>query len=386
MDPATQLVSLRQGTRTLEVHIQNFLDIAHLSDLPDCALIDFFGYGLNEPLKTSLLTNGPRRSFMEFLDFALLAVGSTFTVGVAEDSDATVNPVMADIITTTPVYVCADRPEQRLVSADRPEQRHVSADRPEQRHVSADRPEQRHSIIRCDLMLVLEIKDAKGKAFDQLMTHLNSKSRSRADTFSSVISERLGRKTYKEQYAFIYRQKMLSVKAVYQYPDTQTGDEDAFAREPFVVWFSAPNAEIKDFVIIPIHTVPEAAVKEIDELYDVYQNVSQLWQSDNFIIMGDFNAACGYVPKRQWVNIRLRSESEFVWLTGDKLDTSVKASTKCAYDRVVLRGEKMIAAVSPESVEVFNFKDEFGLTEQQALAVSDHFPLCITVNQAQRRG
>lgn len=37
--------------------------------------------------------------------------------------------------------------------------------------------------------------------------------------------------------------------------------------------------EIKDFVIIPIHTPPEAAVKEIDELYDVYQNVSQHWES-----------------------------------------------------------------------------------------------------------
>ncbi len=96
---------------------------------------------------------------------------------------------------------------------------------------------------------------------------------------------------------------MLSVKSVYQYPDTQTGDEDAFAREPFVVWFSSPKTgekrepylhkndemmtifsslspEIKDFVIIPIHTSPEAAVKEIDELYDVYQNVSQLWRSD----------------------------------------------------------------------------------------------------------
>lgn len=37
--------------------------------------------------------------------------------------------------------------------------------------------------------------------------------------------------------------------------------------------------EIKDFVIIPIHTPPEAAVKEIDELYDVYQTVSQHWQT-----------------------------------------------------------------------------------------------------------
>ncbi|XP_051967894.1 deoxyribonuclease gamma-like [Xyrauchen texanus] len=241
-------------------------------------------------------------------------------------------------------------------------------------------------ICRCDLMLIIEIKDATGNAFRQLMTVLNRTYRTRADEFSYVISERLGRKSYKEQYAFIYRQKMVSVNAVYQYPDKQTGDEDAFAREPFVVWFSSPKTEIKDFVIIPIHTVPEAAVKEIDELYDVYQNVSELWQSENFIIMGDFNAACGYVQKRQWVNIRLRSDSEFVWLTGDKLDTSVKASTKCAYDRVVLHGEKMVEAVNPESVEVFNFKDEFKLTERQALAVSDHFPLCITVKEARRRG
>ncbi|XP_016301791.1 deoxyribonuclease gamma-like [Sinocyclocheilus anshuiensis] len=93
----------------------------------------------------------------------------------------------------------------------------------------------------------------------------------------------------------------MSVKSVYQYPDAQTGDEDAFAREPFVVWFSSPKTEVTDLVIIPIHTAPEAAVKEIDELFDVYQNVSQMWPSD-------------------------------------------------------------------------------------ALAVSDHFPLCITVNQAQRKG
>nr|XP_055040936.1 deoxyribonuclease gamma-like isoform X1 [Misgurnus anguillicaudatus] len=241
------------------------------------------------------------------------------------------------------------------------------------------------SIIRCDLMLVLEIKDAKGKAFDQLMTNLNSRYQTQKDEFSYVLSERLGRKSYKEQYAFIYRQKMVSVKSIYQYPDKQTGDEDVFAREPFVVWFSTPKTEIKDFVIIPIHTVPENAVKEIDELYDVHENVSQMWQSENFIIMGDFNAACGYVPKKQWVNIRLRSDAQFVWLTGDKLDTSVRASTKCAYDRIVLHGKKMIEAVNPKSVEVFNFKDKFGLTEQQALAVSDHFPLCITVNPAERR-
>ncbi|XP_062842188.1 deoxyribonuclease gamma-like isoform X2 [Trichomycterus rosablanca] len=208
----------------------------------------------------------------------------------------------------------------------------------------------------------------------------------RSPEYGYIISKRLGRKSYKEQYAFIYRKKLVSVKSVYQYPDVQTEDLDAFAREPFVVWFSSTNTEIKDFVIIPIHTTPEAAVKEIDELYDVYQNVSKHLQSQNYIIMGDFNAACGYVPKKEWRNIRLHSDQSFLWLTGDKLDTSVKTSTKCAYDRVVLHGETMIKAVRSDSVEVYDFKQVFGLTEPEALAVSDHFPLCFTVNAARKNG
>ncbi|KAK1799842.1 hypothetical protein P4O66_006373 [Electrophorus voltai] len=226
------------------------------------------------------------------------------------------------------------------------------------------------SITRCDLMLVMEIKDAKGTAFPQLMTHLNNRYRGRRPEYGHVISQRLGRKSYKEQYAFIYRQKLVSLKSVYQYPDIQSEDTDAFAREPFVVWFSSPTTG-----------KTQTASKT---------NLLPCISQQNFIIMGDFNAACGYVPKKDWPNIRLRSTASFFWITGDDLDTSVKESTKCAYDRsenlVVLHGEKIIQAIRPESVEVYNFKQAFGLTEQQALTVSDHFPLCITVNAVQRSG
>lgn len=243
------------------------------------------------------------------------------------------------------------------------------------------------TIARCDIMLIMEIKDASGRAFPQLMALLNSRYSSRKAEYDYIISERLGRKSYKEQYAFIYRPRLVSVKSVYQYPDTQVGDMDAFSREPFVVWFSSPKTEVKDFVIVPIHTTPEAAVKEIDELYDVFQDVKQRWTSENYLIMGDFNAACGYVPKREWGNIRLKSDSSFLWLTGNNIDTTVKESTNCAYDRVVLHGEKMTKVVDPASLEVFDFRQEYDLTEQQALLVSDHFPVCITVkNAAQRRG
>ncbi|XP_039627804.1 deoxyribonuclease gamma-like isoform X1 [Polypterus senegalus] len=238
-------------------------------------------------------------------------------------------------------------------------------------------------ISRCDLMLLMEIKDVRNKAFPELMKQLNSQFKGKKDEYNHIISERLGRKTYKEQYAFIYRQSVVSVKEIYQYPDQQTGDEDVFSREPFVVWFDSPKTAVKEFIIIPLHTTPETSVREIDELYDVYLNVKQRWSSEqNFIFMGDFNADCGYVPKKDWKNIRLRSDTSFVWLIDDNMDTSVKETTNCAYDRIVVHGEAINKAIDLESLEIFNFKAAFGLTEEEALAVSDHFPVAVELRKA----
>ncbi|XP_078517617.1 deoxyribonuclease gamma [Lissotriton helveticus] len=230
-------------------------------------------------------------------------------------------------------------------------------------------------ISRCDVMLIMEIKDIDNKVLPFLMERLNSQPEKRGEKnmYQYVISQRLGRKTYKEQYAFIYKCQMVTVKAVYQYPDDKIDDVDAFSREPFVVWFEAPNTDAKEFVIIPQHTTPEAAVREIDELYDVYMDVKQNWTSPNFIFMGDFNAGCEYVRRKHWKYIRLRENPEFVWLIGDKNDTTVKDSTNCAYDRIVIHGESLLSAIVPNSAAVFNFREAFGLSEEQALAVSDHF-------------
>ncbi|KAM6979782.1 deoxyribonuclease gamma-like [Aplochiton taeniatus] len=242
-------------------------------------------------------------------------------------------------------------------------------------------------VSRCDIMLVMEIKDASGTAFPLLITRLNSRFSNRPTNreFNYIISTRLGRRSYKEQYAFIYRKRLVSVRSTYQYPDTQLEEEDVFSREPFIIWFSSPNTYVKDFVIVPIHTTPEASVREIDGLYDVLLDMRQRWESENYILLGDFNAACAYVPRKHWGNIRLRSNSSFLWLTDDSIDTTVKESTHCAYDRVVLHGKDMITAVSPDSLEVFDFKQEYGLTEQQALAVSDHFPVSFTVRAAKKK-
>lgn len=160
----------------------------------------------------------------------------------------------------------------------------------------------------------------------------------------------------------------------YQYPDTQKGDEDAFAREPFVVHFRAPKTVIGEFVLIPMHTSPSNATKEIDKLYDVFEDVRHLWTTEDIMFLGDFNAACGYVAKKNRKNIRLYSNA-FSWLIDDKQDTTVRGTTDCAYDRIVVHGDSFLRAIVPFSAQPFNFATAYRITEEEALRVSDHYPV-----------
>ncbi len=192
MDTARLLLTLEQGLRSLEDYVQEYLEIAYYSDLPDYVLIDFFCEGINQPLKSQLTLEGPRSSLSDFMDYALLTVGSAFTVGVAEEHDTVLTRVMTATpehdhkmavtvesvhkmaATTTPsqatvdhressqatvdrressqvtvdrresTQLTADLPGSRHVSADGHESSHVSADGHESSHVSADRPESRH--------------------------------------------------------------------------------------------------------------------------------------------------------------------------------------------------------------------------------------------------
>ncbi len=68
---ARVLFALRQGPRSLENHIKEFLACAHYSDLPDIILIDIFCDGIRQPLQTQLRREGPRSSLSCFLEFAL---------------------------------------------------------------------------------------------------------------------------------------------------------------------------------------------------------------------------------------------------------------------------------------------------------------------------
>ncbi|XP_050173728.1 deoxyribonuclease-1-like [Myiozetetes cayanensis] len=227
-----------------------------------------------------------------------------------------------------------------------------------------------------DIILVQEVRDADLSAVNKLMAQLNSAS---GQPYSFLVSIPLGRTSYKEQYLFIYRSDMVSVLESYYYDDgCESCGNDTFSREPFIVKFSSPTTQLQEVVLVPLHSEPSNAAQEIDALYDVYTDVINKWGTNDMLFLGDFNADCSYVTSSQWPSIRLRSLRACEWLIPDSADTTV-ADTDCAYDRIVACGTALRQGIDPGSATVNNFQKKFHLQSKDALAVSDHFPVEVTL-------
>ncbi|EDV25218.1 uncharacterized protein TRIADDRAFT_37773 [Trichoplax adhaerens] len=224
---------------------------------------------------------------------------------------------------------------------------------------------------RYDLTLIQEIRDISGTAIQQLLTEVN-KGHSRS--YSMLISDRLGRTSSKEQYAFFYRSDLFSPQGNYHYDDgSESAGEDTFQREPFVVKFKI-RATGKQFLLIPCHASPSYAVEENDALTDVYDDATSRLGETNAIILGDLNADCSYVTSSEWSYIRLWTQSRFNWIIPNSADTTTK-STHCAYDRFVLVGSRMQSDYVSGTAKVFRYDTEYGLSYSETTAVSDHYPI-----------
>ncbi|KAJ8345075.1 hypothetical protein SKAU_G00292680 [Synaphobranchus kaupii] len=219
-------------------------------------------------------------------------------------------------------------------------------------------------VIRYDIVVIQEVRDNDLYATNKLMNEVNKVSPS----YSYEVSQPLGQGTYKERYLYIYRNTKVSVAKTFQYPAT-----DTFSRAPFVVMFTYPNSVVREFALIPQHTCPRKAKKEIDALYDVALDIKNQWTTDNIILLGDFNAGCTYVKNTDWPDIRLYTDKNFHWLIPDTADTTVRHNM-CPYDRIVAR-PAMIQVVVPGSAVVYDYMIALNLNQSMALAVSDHFPV-----------
>ncbi|KAG7237466.1 hypothetical protein INR49_032333 [Caranx melampygus] len=237
-------------------------------------------------------------------------------------------------------------------------------------------------IHRYDIILIQEVRDSDLSATKKLMEHVNEGSNF---TYKHIVSEPLGRSSYKERYLFLYREQTVSVvqNFTYESSDEHCGT-DTFMRKPFVVMFSSNYTVLENFVLIPQHTSPDFAEKEVNALYDVVTDVQNRWKTNDTVVLGDFNAGCNYVSGSDWQQIRLFTDKSFHWLITDEADTTVSHSN-CPYDRIVVTSD-MMKGVVPNSAAVYDYMEDLGLSHDEALAVSDHFPVEVEMARLLRPG
>ncbi|KGL90775.1 Deoxyribonuclease-1-like 2, partial [Charadrius vociferus] len=213
---------------------------------------------------------------------------------------------------------------------------------------------------RYDVVLVQEVRDSDLSAVTELMEQLNSVSTS---TYDYEISGPLGRDNYKEMYLFIYRTDTVSVVDTYQYEDPQ----DVFSREPFILKISVPHTKVEEFVLVPLHSAPHDAVAEIDALYDVYLAIVSKWGTD---VSGTRGSTEGWA-----LSLRDHSAHAGSLLRGECGWGGSETHRPRLPGRIVVCGAKLKRSIVPNSAAIYNFQRAFQLEQEEALAVSDHYPV-----------
>ena len=220
-------------------------------------------------------------------------------------------------------------------------------------------------VTRYDLILIEEIKDVSETViFDFLSDCQVSK-----PTLDMVVSPRLGRSSYKEQYAIIYDSQKFSIKKHTVYENSA----DLFARPPIITHVSAIENDIPDFTVFGVHIDPDDVVQELDDFPAAYDYAIAEGYPAKGIFMGDMNADCSYLSKTEFNNLKMVSDSRFRWLSKEDLDTTVSLTTDCFYDRIVLCGELDPTEFSSVKVDLF----DQAMNNNLAKKVSDHYPVYV---------
>ncbi|QGJ71727.1 Metal-dependent hydrolase [Planctomycetales bacterium 10988] len=227
---------------------------------------------------------------------------------------------------------------------------------------------------RFDIIAVQEIRSKSQDVMPRFIDLINRG----GHRYDYVIGPRIGRTVSKEQYAYVYNTDRLeldpsSIHTVYD-------PEDMLHREPLVGTFRvrgvSPDSAFT-FTLINIHTDPDEVDLELNVLDDVFRAVIQDGRGeDDVIMLGDFNTEpqesgeFGSLPNIHWAIQGVPSNTR-----GTKLYDNLVFSTLTTTEFTGRAG-------------VFDLCKAYNLTLEQALEVSDHFPVWaeFTVEEGGKRG
>lgn len=215
-----------------------------------------------------------------------------------------------------------------------------------------------------DIVAVQEVRDSSGTALPALLEAVNAD----GSDYAYIASERLGRTSSKEQYAYFYDQSTVELTAPgATYPEPE--GTDPFHRQPFIAPFAACGGTF-DAVYIVVHTDPDEATEEIDALDAVVEYSRGIYPAEqDFIVLGDLNADGSYFDEDGATTMRCE---EYTWLITNDFDTTTK-STDVTYDRIIVTDGASTDYTGEAGV--FRFDTAYGLNQTMTEAVSDHYPV-----------
>jgi len=218
-----------------------------------------------------------------------------------------------------------------------------------------------HTIRQFDIVAIQEVRSKDDEILPKLVSALNQD----GSRYNFLIGPRLGRTVSTEQYAYVYDTNRV------EYDPTCVGTvpdpKDLLHREPFVARFR-PRTSVPErafsFWLVNIHTDPDDVPIEVDALADVFQMMRTVRpEEDDVILLGDLNASetqMGRLGKLPGMTIVLRG-------------TMTNTRQTKAYDNILF--DSTATSEYTGRWGVFNLTTQYGLTTEQALLVSDHFPV-----------
>jgi endonuclease/exonuclease/phosphatase family metal-dependent hydrolase len=217
------------------------------------------------------------------------------------------------------------------------------------------------SVVRnFDVVAIQEVRSTDDNVVPTFVKMINAE----GARYDFVIGPRLGRTNSKEQYAILFDTARIEVdrSSVYTTPDPQ----DLLHREPMAARFrvrGVPPNQAFTFTLVDIHTDPDETKGELNALANTFVGVQQNGSGeDDVILLGDLN-----VDENHLGNLgRLPEIGHAI----SKVTTNTRHTQM--YDNIVFSRPATTEYTGRSGV--LDLMSQFGLTQAEALEVSDHCP------------
>ncbi len=212
-----------------------------------------------------------------------------------------------------------------------------------------------------DIVAIQEVRAKEDDILPQLVAAINAD----GHRYSYLIGPRLGRTVSTEQYVFVF--DTTRVEHEPSSVGTMVDPADMLHREPFVARFRArtnsPNQAFT-FWLVNTHTDPDEVPQEVAALADVFQVMqSARADEDDVILLGDFNAS----------ESQLGRLGEIPGIVCAVTGTMTNTRQNRAYDNIIMH--RQFTSEFTGRWGVFDLQRTFGLSQDDALKVSDHLPV-----------